>query len=168
MPVERRRCKEKCAQRRLKSKRAAEIGERRLERHGLKGRRIETQGKVEGLGFLGDCLDEDAANSNCIRCVQHALGGIGDQRAAETTPQPDGAYWGETGPDHPGDYATLISNQLRDGTLLGLAIVRHIVELHGESVALRSTPGVGTIVAFGLPIAATAAQVLPMRPPVGN
>jgi signal transduction histidine kinase len=36
---------------------------------------------------------------------------------------------------------------------LGLAIVRRIVELHGESVVLRSTPGIGTAIEFGLPIA---------------
>lgn len=36
---------------------------------------------------------------------------------------------------------------------LGLAIVRRIVELHGQSVSLTSTPGVGTCVEFGLPIA---------------
>ncbi|HSN72314.1 MAG TPA: ATP-binding protein, partial [Steroidobacteraceae bacterium] len=38
---------------------------------------------------------------------------------------------------------------------LGLAIVRRIVELHGESISLRSTPGIGTCVEFGLPAAAT-------------
>lgn len=36
---------------------------------------------------------------------------------------------------------------------LGLAIVRRIVELHGQTVSLTSTPGVGTCVEFGLPIA---------------
>lgn len=40
-----------------------------------------------------------------------------------------------------------------EGTGLGLAIVRRIVELHGESVALHSTPGIGTSVEFGLPLA---------------
>jgi two-component system, OmpR family, sensor kinase len=39
---------------------------------------------------------------------------------------------------------------------LGLAIVRRIVELHGESVSLTSTPGVGTCVEFGLPLRAAA------------
>ncbi len=45
----------------------------------------------------------------------------------------------------------------REGTGLGLAIVRRIVELHGESVSLHSTPGIGTSVEFGLPLATTAA-----------
>lgn len=36
-------------------------------------------------------------------------------------------------------------------TGLGLAIVRRIVELHGQTVSLNSTPGVGTCVEFGLP-----------------
>jgi len=36
---------------------------------------------------------------------------------------------------------------------LGLAIVRRIVELHGESVTLSSTPGIGTSVEFGIPVA---------------
>ena len=44
-------------------------------------------------------------------------------------------------------------NGRREGTGLGLAIVRRIVELHGESVSLSSTPGIGTSVEFGLPIA---------------
>jgi signal transduction histidine kinase len=35
--------------------------------------------------------------------------------------------------------------------------VRRIVELHGESVTLSSTAGVGTCVEFGLPIATAAA-----------
>jgi two-component system, OmpR family, sensor kinase len=42
---------------------------------------------------------------------------------------------------------------------LGLAIVRRIVELHGESVTLSSTAGMGTCVEFGLPIAAAAGGV---------
>ena len=40
---------------------------------------------------------------------------------------------------------------------LGLAIVRRIVELHGESISLHSTPGIGTSVEFGLPVAASVA-----------
>jgi two-component system, OmpR family, sensor kinase len=43
---------------------------------------------------------------------------------------------------------------------LGLAIVRRIVELHAQTVSLTSTPGVGTCVEFGLPIAPTARQSL--------
>jgi len=41
---------------------------------------------------------------------------------------------------------------------LGLAIVRRIVELHGQTVSLTSTPGVGTCVEFGLPIAPAPRQ----------
>jgi len=41
---------------------------------------------------------------------------------------------------------------------LGLAIVRRIVELHGQTVSLTSTPGVGTCVEFGLPIAPAARE----------
>jgi signal transduction histidine kinase len=41
---------------------------------------------------------------------------------------------------------------------LGLAIVRRIVELHGQTVSLASTPGVGTCVEFGLPIAPAARE----------
>ena len=36
------------------------------------------------------------------------------------------------------------------GTGLGLAIVKHIVEAHGEHVAVRSEPGVGTTFSFTL------------------
>ncbi|MFL6736939.1 MAG: sensor histidine kinase [Sphingomonas sp.] len=40
------------------------------------------------------------------------------------------------------------------GTGLGLAIVKHIVERHKGSLAIRSTPGVGTSVTVRLPVAA--------------
>ncbi|MGH8251059.1 MAG: sensor histidine kinase [Steroidobacteraceae bacterium] len=53
----------------------------------------------------------------------------------------------------------------REGTGLGLAIVRRIVELHGESVSLRSTPGIGTSIEFGLPIAHESAAALPVTKP---
>jgi two-component system, OmpR family, sensor kinase len=43
-------------------------------------------------------------------------------------------------------------------TGLGLAIVRRIVELHGQTVSLNSTPGVGTCVEFGLPPAPVEAS----------
>ena len=43
---------------------------------------------------------------------------------------------------------------------LGLAIVRRIVELHGQTVSLTSTPGVGTCVEFGLPIAPAAQEAV--------
>jgi two-component system, OmpR family, sensor kinase len=41
---------------------------------------------------------------------------------------------------------------------LGLAIVRRIVELHGASISLNSTPGVGTRVEFSLPRAPRAQE----------
>ena len=53
----------------------------------------------------------------------------------------------------------------REGTGLGLAIVRRIVELHGQSVALHSTPGIGTSIEFGLPIACESAAALPVTRP---
>lgn len=37
------------------------------------------------------------------------------------------------------------------GTGLGLPLVNAMVELHGGSMTMRSTPGEGTIVAFNLP-----------------
>lgn len=42
------------------------------------------------------------------------------------------------------------------GNGLGLAIVRRIAELHGASLALKSTPRIGTRVEFTLPVAASA------------
>jgi signal transduction histidine kinase len=51
------------------------------------------------------------------------------------------------------------STPRREGAGLGLAIVRRIVELHGESVSLHSTPGIGTSVEFGLPLAGSSAAL---------
>jgi signal transduction histidine kinase len=47
---------------------------------------------------------------------------------------------------------------------LGLAIVRRIVELHGQTVSLTSTPGVGTCVEFGMPIAPVARESVDAKP----
>jgi len=38
----------------------------------------------------------------------------------------------------------------RGGTGLGLSIVKHIIEAHGQTINVRSTPGVGTTFAFTL------------------
>jgi signal transduction histidine kinase len=40
------------------------------------------------------------------------------------------------------------------GSGLGLAISKRILELHGCPIEARSTPGQGTIFAFGLPVVA--------------
>ena len=60
----------------------------------------------------------------------------------------------------PGDLPHVFDRYYRGGDRrssnragLGLAIVRRIVELHGESVTLSSTAGLGTCVEFGLPMA---------------
>ena len=39
------------------------------------------------------------------------------------------------------------------GTGLGLAVVRHIAEVHGGAVALQSEPGVGSTISFSVPLA---------------
>jgi two-component system phosphate regulon sensor histidine kinase PhoR len=44
----------------------------------------------------------------------------------------------------------------KGGTGLGLSIVRHIVELHGGEVSLRSRPGAGCTFRFEIPRGAVA------------
>jgi len=46
------------------------------------------------------------------------------------------------------------------GTGLGLSIVKHILEAHGQRLAVESRPGYGSSFAFTLPAAA-----LPLDPP---
>jgi two-component system phosphate regulon sensor histidine kinase PhoR len=41
-------------------------------------------------------------------------------------------------------------NRHEGGTGLGLSIVKHILELHGQNITMRSTVGVGTEFTFGL------------------
>ena len=45
------------------------------------------------------------------------------------------------------------SRQSGGGTGLGLAVVRHIAEVHAGTVSLQSTPGVGTTIGFSVPLA---------------
>jgi len=45
------------------------------------------------------------------------------------------------------------ARQSGGGTGLGLAVVRHIAEVHGGSVSLQSTPGAGSTFGFSVPLA---------------
>jgi signal transduction histidine kinase len=47
------------------------------------------------------------------------------------------------------------------GTGLGLAIARALIQAHGGRIWAESTPGLGTVVRFALPIAALSASEHP-------
>ncbi len=55
-------------------------------------------------------------------------------------------------------------NRQQEGTGLGLALVKRIVEMHGGNVDLTSQVGVGSCFVFTLPVPETALQPTPMTP----
>jgi signal transduction histidine kinase len=62
------------------------------------------------------------------------------------------------GPDELSRLFTPFSTAFDDGTGLGMAIVRRIVEDHGGTIDAESRPGEGTTVTISLPRAASARQ----------
>lgn len=62
------------------------------------------------------------------------------------------------------DFQQLSSQNCEQGTGLGLALTRHIVEAQGGTVAVRSTPGVGSTFSAVLPLAPKAFAALPSVP----
>jgi signal transduction histidine kinase len=59
------------------------------------------------------------------------------------------------------------SNTAIPGTGLGMTIVRNIVDAHGGSIMVESTPGKGTIVRFTLPLTALGDEVAAALRPAG-
>nr|MBP9719243.1 ATP-binding protein [Candidatus Levybacteria bacterium] len=55
-------------------------------------------------------------------------------------------------------------NYITAGTGLGLYIVKGIVEAHGGSVTVRSTPGQGATFSFNIPLAETTKQTVNTQP----
>ena len=54
------------------------------------------------------------------------------------------------------------------GTGLGLSIVKHILEAHGQRLAVESRPGYGSSFAFTLPAAAVVAEAPPAEVPLAG
>lgn len=69
---------------RLGHARGAQIRKRRHERQGFEWRRLEAHRQIEGGGLSGYGVDQDASDSDRLGCVDHALGGVADERATKT------------------------------------------------------------------------------------
>ena len=49
------------------------------------------------------------------------------------------------------------------GTGLGLALTKSLIEMHGGQLSMESQPGVGTVVSFDLPVKRPDQTVQPIR-----
>ena len=49
------------------------------------------------------------------------------------------------------------------GTGLGLALTKSLIEMHGGQLSMESQPGVGTVVSFDLPVKRPGQTVQPIR-----
>jgi len=145
----------------------AEVVDRHQERATAAGLQLRTEPVEDGIHALGDRGKTDQALQNI---VDNALKFARSGDVVVTTGADDTRVEiavRDLGPGIPQQDLSRIferfykvdrSRGSQTGSGLGLSIARHLVELQGGTIAVESTPGVGTIVRVRLPRAALTSR----------